>query len=170
MILPGERETGREPHSGTRYLCRYCQEGNVAFLEKIGMYQKDSIPSHLVYSVMTASLQDSNNVPNQTQIICHLTPSPNRWQQQCVYPCARWSACSFRTWPSNKEEIMKTASLNCIPIQRMQLGETFFVKRTYLFLYLWKLSAQLILWQSANQTEKQQSNESTLNCWLLWLL
>jgi LPXTG-motif cell wall-anchored protein len=37
------------------------------------MYQKDSIPSHLVYSVMTASLQDSNNVQNQTHIICHLT-------------------------------------------------------------------------------------------------
>ena len=60
--------------SGTRHPCRCCQEGNVVvFWEKIGMYHKDSIPFHLVYCVMTASLQDSNNVQNQTHIICHLT-------------------------------------------------------------------------------------------------
>ena len=41
------------------------------------MYHKDSIPFHLVYCVMTASLQDSNNVQNQTHIICHLTTIDN---------------------------------------------------------------------------------------------
>ena len=60
--------------SGTRHPCQCCQEGNVVFWKKIGKHHKDSIPFHLVYCVMTATLQDSNNVQNQTHIICHLTP------------------------------------------------------------------------------------------------
>ncbi len=115
MILPGEWETSRAPfkYSGARYLCRYCQKGNVVvFLEKIGMYQRDSIPSHLVYCVMTASLQDSNNVQNQTHIICHLTS----WAKWITSPLIMIASVSSILCPLAHAPILSEIVIAPIPL------------------------------------------------------
>ena len=75
MILARAWKTGRAPPQIFRHKTSLPvpSERNVVFLEKIGMSHKNSIPFHLVYCVITASIQDSNNAKNQTQIIWHLT-------------------------------------------------------------------------------------------------